>query len=63
MPNLKRLHKSICVPFCEDEYTTILADRQAFRAYLQQTYNNYPELFPNHWILRIRQQGQCLNLP
>ena len=23
----------------------ILADRQAFWAYLQQTYNNYPELF------------------
>ncbi len=34
------------MPFCEEEYTTILADRQAFRAYLQQTYNNYPELFP-----------------
>ena len=45
MPNSQRLHKSICVPFCEEEYTTILADRQAFRAYLQQTYQNYPELF------------------
>jgi hypothetical protein len=46
MPNSQRLHKSICVPFQEDEYTTILADRQAFRAYLQQTYQNHPELFP-----------------
>ena len=45
MPNSQRLHSSICVPFCEEEYTTILADRQAFRAYLQQTYQNYPELF------------------
>ena len=47
MPNSQRLHSSICVPFCEDEYTTILADRQAFRAYLQETYQNHPELFPD----------------
>ena len=46
MPNSQRLHRSICVPFQEEEYTTMLADRQAFRAYLQQTYQNYPELFP-----------------
>ncbi len=46
MANLKRLHKSICVPFCEDEYTTIVADLKAFRSYLQQTYQAYPELFP-----------------
>ena len=46
MPHSQRLHKSICVPFCEDEYTTMLADRQAFRAYLQQTYQTHPELFP-----------------
>ena len=46
MPNSQRLHRSICVPFCEDEYTTILADRHAFRAYLQQTYQSHPELFP-----------------
>ncbi len=46
MPNPQRLHKSICVPLIEDEYTTILADRQAFRAYLQQTYQSHPELFP-----------------
>ncbi len=46
MPNSQRLHKSICVPFQEDEYTTMLADREAFRAYLQETYQNNPELFP-----------------
>jgi hypothetical protein len=46
MPNSQRLHRSICVPFQEEEYTTILPDRQAFRAYLQQTYQNHPELFP-----------------
>ena len=34
------------MPFCEAEYTTILADRQAFRDYLQQTYQNHRELFP-----------------
>ena len=46
MPNSQRLHRSICVPFDEDEYTTMLADRQALSAYLQQTYQNHPELFP-----------------
>ncbi len=46
MPNSQRLHRSICVPFQEDEYTPILADRQAFRAYLQQTHQNHPQLFP-----------------
>ena len=46
MPNSQRLHRSICVPFQEDEYTTMLADREAFRAYLQETYQNNPELFP-----------------
>ena len=46
MPHSQRLHKSICVPLIEEEYTTILADRQAFRDYLQQTYQNSPELFP-----------------
>ena len=46
MPNFQRLHRSICVPFQEDEYTMMLADREAFRAYLQETYQNNPELFP-----------------
>ncbi len=46
MPNSQPLHRSICVPFREEEYTTMLADRQAFRAYLQGMYQNYPELFP-----------------
>ncbi len=57
MPNSQRLHRSICVPFCEDEYTTILADRQAFRAYLQETYQNYPELFPAEMIEGFRFNG------
>ena len=52
-----RLHKSICVPFCEEEYPTILADRQAFRAYLQETYQNYPELFPAQMSQGFRFHG------
>lgn len=46
MPTPQRLHKSICVPFIEGEYTTILTDRQAFRHYLQQTSKDHPQLFP-----------------
>ena len=46
MSSSQRLHSSICVPFQEEEYTTIFADRQAFRNHLQQTYQNHPQLFP-----------------
>jgi len=57
MPNSQRLHKSICVPFQEEEYTTMLADRQAFRAYLQQMHQNYPELFPAEMSEGLRFHG------
>ena len=57
MSSSQRLHRSICVPFQEDEYTTILADRQAFRAYLQATYQNHPELFPDQMGQGFRFHG------
>ena len=57
MPNSQRLHRSICVPFCEDEYTTMLADRQALSAYLQQTYQSHPELFPAEMSNAFRFHG------
>ena len=57
MPSSHRLHRSICVPFCEEEYTTILADRQALRAYLHQTYQNHPQLFPAEMSYGFRFHG------
>ena len=57
MPNSQRLHRSICVPFQEDEYTTMLADRQALSAYLQETYQNHPELFPAQMSKGFRFHG------
>jgi hypothetical protein len=57
MSSSQRLHRSICVPFQEEEYTTILADRQAFRNHLQQTYQKHPELFPDEMGQGFRFHG------
>ncbi|RMD60326.1 hypothetical protein D6833_09910 [Candidatus Parcubacteria bacterium] len=46
MPTNQRLHKSICVPFSEEDYSTLLGEPEAFRRYLNQVYAHHPELFP-----------------
>lgn len=46
MPTRQRLHKSVCLPFDEEDYPTLVEDSAAFRAYLDGMYQQHPELFP-----------------
>ncbi len=41
-----RHNRTICVPFSQDEYLTIVKDAKAFRAVLDPMITCYPELFP-----------------
>jgi hypothetical protein len=39
--------KTICLPLADDlDYATLVADREAFRQYLDQQIAAHPELFP-----------------
>jgi hypothetical protein len=58
--------KTICLPLADDlDYATLVADREAFRQYLDQQIAAHPELFPtgieagyrfHGWVESSRQQ-------
>jgi hypothetical protein len=58
--------KTICLPIADDlDYATLVADREAFRQYLDQQIAAHPELFPtgieagyrfHGWVESSRQQ-------
>ena len=38
--------KQICIPFNEEKYNEILNDKSAFKKYLNEIYEDHPEIFP-----------------